>query len=380
VLVGSGMSQGSPVFDIAIVGAGPAGSALALCLARAGARVALIERLRERLFRVGETLPPGVAARLQRLGIWDAFVASRPRAADHMLSSWGSSELQSQSFITNPYQCGWQIDRARFDELLMQAAIDAGAVLRVGCRVRALDGDGAVGWRLQLDGASEATLRARWLVDASGRTARIAFRLGIDRLRIDNLIGVALLFATDGQHGPHGPMIEAARDGWWYSACLPGNKELAVFMTDADLCQGAGKDMTKFALDQMAAAPHTARRMQDLRLQLRASVWPAASQRLACAAGAGWLAVGDAALARDPLSSSGIDFALASAALACQTLVAAHSGDDTAAVCYAAAIARDFTAYCAMRDRFYGLEQRWPGVPFWARRVHSGHSPGASSR
>jgi flavin-dependent dehydrogenase len=355
-------------FDVAIAGAGPAGSALALRLARAGARVALIERQRERAFRVGETLPPAIAPRLQRLGVWDRFLDTRPRASDHMLSSWGSAELQSQSFIAQPHQHGWQIDRARFDAMLAQAAVDAGAVLQAGCRVRDFDGSDAAGWRLQMQGG-EAALHARWLVDASGRSARIAVRLGVERVRTDELIGIALRF-TGGDEGgaPRGPMIEAVRDGWWYAARLPGGEELAVFMTDADLLQGAG-DPTDFALRRLGAAPHTGQRVRGLSLRSRATVWPAASQRLVHAAGAGWLAVGDAALARDPLSSSGIDFALASAELACATLVAAQCGVEDAITRYAAAIARDFGAYRALRAQFYALERRWPDAPFWARRA-----------
>ncbi|HXF46774.1 MAG TPA: NAD(P)/FAD-dependent oxidoreductase, partial [Burkholderiaceae bacterium] len=229
-------------FDVAIVGAGPAGSALALRLARAGARVALIERQRERAFRVGETLPPAIAPRLQRLGVWDRFMDSHPCASDHMRSAWGSSELQSQSFIAHPYQNGWQIDRARFDTMLVRAAVEAGAALHAGCRVRQFDGDGVVGWRLCAAGG-EAMLHARWLVDAGGRRARIAAQLGIERIRIDDLIGVALLFACDDGRGGAsggGAMIEAVGDGWWYSARLPDGAELAVFMTDADHFQRDG--------------------------------------------------------------------------------------------------------------------------------------------
>jgi flavin-dependent dehydrogenase len=234
--------------------------------------------------------------------------------------------------------------------------------------VRDFDGSDAAGWRLQMEG-SEAALHARWLVDASGRSARIAARLGSERIRIDELIGIALRF-TGGDEGgaARGPMIEAVRDGWWYAARLPGGEELAVFMTDGDLLQGAG-DPTDFALGRLAAAPHSGQRVHGLSLRSRATVWPAASQCLVRAAGAGWLAVGDAALARDPLSSSGIDFALASAELACATLVAAQSGDENALARYATAIACDFAAYRALRAQFYALEQRWPDAPFWARRM-----------
>jgi flavin-dependent dehydrogenase len=99
----------------------------------------------------------------------------------------------------------------------------------------------------------------------------------------------------------------------------------------------------------------------------------AASQYVDRAIGAGWLAVGDALLGLDPLSSSGIAGALEDARAAVDTIVAWRSARDGAA---AAAAARGYAAraeetlrrYLAERHAWYSRERRWAEQPFWARR------------
>jgi hypothetical protein len=73
-------------------------------------------------------------------------------------------------------------------------------------------------------------------------------------------------------------------------------------------------------------------------------------------------------MARDPLSSSGIDFALASAERAFSALQAIASGDSHALAAYDNNLQRDFEIYLQQRAEFYSQEQRWPNSPFWARR------------
>ena len=60
-------------FDVAVVGAGPAGSATARRLARSGCRVVLLEQSRFDAPRVGESLAPSTNALLTELGVWPRF-------------------------------------------------------------------------------------------------------------------------------------------------------------------------------------------------------------------------------------------------------------------------------------------------------------------
>jgi flavin-dependent dehydrogenase len=106
--------------------------------------------------------------------------------------------------------------------------------------------------------------------------------------------------------------------------------------------------------------------------------FPAASHCLLHAAGDGWLAIGDAAIGRDPLSSSGIDFALASAERASSVLCALAAGRHESADEYDAEVQADFAAYLRDRRAYYGIERRWPESPFWQRRQFT--SPKVSLR
>lgn len=69
---------GGGVFDAAVVGAGPAGSATARWLALQGWRVALLERTRFEAPRIGESLAPNVREPLCELGLWSEFLALVP--------------------------------------------------------------------------------------------------------------------------------------------------------------------------------------------------------------------------------------------------------------------------------------------------------------
>jgi len=100
--------------------------------------------------------------------------------------------------------------------------------------------------------------------------------------------------------------------------------------------------------------------------------------RLDRAGGDSWLAIGDAVIGRDPLSSSGIDFALASAERAASVLCALSNGDDESINAYNTEVRTDFAAYLRQQRAYYAVERRWPNSPFWLRR-HATSAEGGSS-
>ena len=114
------------IFDAAVVGAGPAGSATARWLALRGWRVALLERTRFEAPRIGESLAPNVQEPLRELGLWPEFLALAPLPSWGSRSLWGDAAQQSHSHLLNPYGCGWHVDRRAFDHMLAHAAVAAG--------------------------------------------------------------------------------------------------------------------------------------------------------------------------------------------------------------------------------------------------------------
>ena len=91
---------------------------------------------------------------------------------------------------------------------------------------------------------------------------------------------------------------------------------------------------------------------------------------LAPLGGPGWLAVGDAALAFDPLAGQGVYRALLTATDVAPALRGSR-GDGLALAAYADSTTRDFDRFLVDRSRHYKQEQRWPGSVFWRRRSSS---------
>jgi flavin-dependent dehydrogenase len=82
----------------------------------------------------------------------------------------------------------------------------------------------------------------------------------------------------------------------------------------------------------------------------------------------GWLAVGDAAMAFDPLASQGIAKALDHGKRAASSIAAYLSGDAMSLERLALDLRREYASYRATRADYYRIETRWPESVFWKRR------------
>lgn len=365
----------TPRYDVAIIGAGPAGCGTALALARHGRhRVCIVDAGPPPGARIGETLLPDTRPLLAQLGLWDAFVAARHEVCLGSCSAWGADELGFNDFLLNPQARGWHLDRRRFDALLLAQA-GASGVERIDGRLRACRArhEGVL-LELALPDGADATLDARFVVDASGHRAAVARRLGARWRPLDRLLFVYGFFDAAGAASRSTlTLLEAAEAGWWYAAHLPGERLAVACAADPDTVRDAALATDTAWLAQLLQTRHLAARLDGCRF-VRGSlcVRPANSGMLDVAAGARWLAVGDAAAVYDPLAAQGIHKALADGLLAAAELDAALAAGSALAPAYAQAAALRFEQYRINRDYFYGLERRWPDAPFWQRRhAHS---------
>jgi 2-polyprenyl-6-methoxyphenol hydroxylase-like FAD-dependent oxidoreductase len=156
-------------------------------------------------------------------------------------------------------------------------------------------------------------------------------------------------------------LIEATEHGWWYSAWLPGGDLVLAFHTDARRGLRAAWD------GALAAAPYTQARA--------AASGPAAVRHVAAGsqwrdpmAGEGWVAVGDAAAAHDPITGLGVLWAIESGIAGAEALLAATDGDAGALDRFSKAGRDRYDRYLAQRAFYYRAERRWPDAPFWRRR------------
>jgi flavin-dependent dehydrogenase len=350
-------------FDVVVAGGGPAGAVAALELSRRGFRVALIEQSAYDNFRVGETLPPQIRSPLMELGVWERFLSSEPMESYGIRSAWETQAARHRDFLNNPYGCGWHVDRARFDALLAGAAAEAGAELLLSAHVKSCT---MTGGQCRLDVAhdkSNVTFSGRLLVDATGRKALLASRLGAQADVADRLIG-AVTFCKLSE-AAQWTLIEAVEEGWWYSAPLPGDRMVFAYMTDSDLWSADRWH------ELMALAPLTFERAGCGQIPPPSVVVSAGSLVRRPAVGANWIATGDAALAFDPLSGQGVLKSIESGTRCAAAIAGYLAGDPHALSSYDSWVQETYEAYLSVRRQFYGAVPHWPNSQFWKRRQSS---------
>ena len=359
------------IVDVAVIGAGAAGSAAAAVLAPE-ASVALIDRVAVPGWRIGETLPGAARRVLAAIGAWERFVAAGHAEAPLKVSRWGSDTAVELDSFRDPDGVGWRLDRARFEADLRANAEARGATLIAPAAVRSLART-ARGWTVAL--TTGASLEARQIIDASGRRSRLLQPFGQRRVVADRL---ACAYQRVRQRGDVDPStyIEAVPEGWWYTAALPDGWRIVAFHGDSD--QPALRSILRARpLAAGQRIPGLAAAIGDVDpTDAPAPALCVANSAAASAAGRGWLAAGDSTIALDPLSSQGLLNALVTGLEAGEAALALLGGDPVAVPRHAERMARIWRAYLGHYAIYYAMERRWPTSPFWRRRIAPGSDDG----
>jgi len=246
-----------------------------------------------------------------------------------------------------------------------------GAVLMAPARVLDIESD-HYGWQMRVaTSQGEQRLAARFAIDAGGRGAPLARRLGARRRVIDRLIcGWVYGSARPTGLGAGLTVVEAVEDGWWYTAPISNNRRVLAFLTDADLPQARiAHDGTRLVEHTAAAGEILAILTEGEFLPLGGGFTAAHSAVLEPCGGPRWLAAGDAGMSFDPLSSQGLLHALFSGLAAAEAADATLAGDDDHALHrYTQLMSSIAAAYRGRLDVCYASETRWPSAPFWKRR------------
>jgi flavin-dependent dehydrogenase len=246
------------------------------------------------------------------------------------LSLWGTPEPVTFNAMFNPWGAGVAVERPLFDQALRQLARTGGVSVMDDAKVVGIE-RGEDRWHLQMrlagaaqdEAANQAS--AGFLVLATGRAASQF----VDRSPVTEPSEIALmtLLRTPGSGPIQSPgntlYIEGKDNGWWYALPARDGSYFAGFCTDRDEVKKRQGSLKEFFVRELRGTRLLAPLLSSATGNIQISGRMAGAQVFDRMSGEGWIAVGDAAYAPDPLSGMGIELALESAQLGAGALLAA---------------------------------------------------------
>jgi flavin-dependent dehydrogenase len=360
--------------EVAIIGAGPAGSAAARLLAAWGHDVVLLHRSGDaQRHPLAESIPPSCRKLFAALGVLEVIDAAGFYRSTGNTVWWGTDTARQEMFADGAL--GYQVERGAFEGLVRSSAETAGADLQPSTVRAATRVEGGAA----LVCTDERGLHARFVLDCSGRAgiiARRGWRMDVaGHTRTVGLVGAWTHAGGWPDLDPTHTVVESYGDGWAWSVPLSPHVRHVTAMVDprrTDLARG--RPATEVYLTELRKARHLSAVLADASLDggpwgCDGSVYAARTY-----AEPPFLLVGDAASFIDPLSSYGIKKALASAWLAAVAVHTALRTESMTSPAFAFFAAREADMAATLLERtrtHFGEAAVAHAHPFWTDRVES---------
>jgi flavin-dependent dehydrogenase len=316
------------IYDVAIIGGGPAGSTAATLLAKAGRRVIVFERDKFPRFHIGESLLPFSMQTFDRLGVREKLDRTfLPKFGGEIMAACGSRAIKfyfKDGFRSERDQA-YQVTRSEFDKLLLDHSRENGAEVREETEVTKLVfANDRVKIDIESPDGAKSQVEARYLLDCSGRQTLLGSLFKVKKIydHLQKFSVFAHYENIDRLPGKDATLIRMVRglDRWFWMIPISETRTSIGVVMDTKAFR-ATKLGPEAALENfIAGQPLMAERMN--RAVRVSPVYSASdfSYRNNTLAGDRWLMAGDAAGFIDPVFSSGVFLAIMSAENAADTL------------------------------------------------------------
>ena len=368
------------LFDVAIIGGGPAGAAAAGLLAAWGHSVTVFSRSGSPSSRLAESLPPSTRKVLDRIGAsgvvdGEGFVRSRGHTV-----WWGSSDPRIEEFPEG--DTGYQVLRTDLDRVLLDLARANGARVEAETTIQGVERDGEV-YRVDKARPDNATTegdpapaRARWILDCSGRSGVIA-RRGF-RHQEEGPTTLALVGVWRSEEGwdvpdPTHTLVESYTDGWAWSVPLDDHIRYVALMVDPHVTGlKRGKEIGPIYRAEVAKTERFAALLGGAAPQGDPWACNASMYSAHRFTDHHMLLVGYAASFLDPVSSFGVKKALTSgwrAAVVTHTCLKRPDMESASLDFYEGRERRVYASYGKQSAEVFGIAAREHRHAFWTARA-----------
>ncbi|MGH8018023.1 MAG: NAD(P)/FAD-dependent oxidoreductase [Opitutaceae bacterium] len=359
-------------FDLVVIGGGPCGSTAATFAKQAGMSVVLVEKDAFPRFHIGESLLPAGNALMRRSGVWSKVLQAGfiVKTGARFCIADGASEKRidfSDGII--PVDATFQVERAKFDGILLDHARREGVDARQGWKVTALEqSPDDVTVTIQSAAGERQVIRARWCIDAGGREnhypSELKSRMDAPPLtpRVAVYSHFKYVFRTPGPEGGD-TIVVRLEDGWFW--VIPISEEITSMglVTTTGAMRAGGRDPEEVFRKAVADSPFLRERfvhavpVMGFRVTADYSYF-----RKELARGRVVLA-GDAGGFFDPIFSSGVYMGLWGASEAVALIARAHAAGRalTPRECarYAAKVKRHAGVFGKLIRAFYDNASFW---------------------
>lgn len=325
-----------PDYDLLIIGGGPAGSTAAATARQHGLRTLVVEKTAFPRFHIGESLLPAGNAVLRASGVWPKVSAAGfiPKYGAEFHNADGTQEkkIVFRETLIPGLDSAFQVERARFDTLLLDHARALGAEVRLRTTAREIKTSGGVHHvTLFADATGETTtLVVPWVIDSTGRDPGLLSdqKRALEPSPFPKRMAIYSHFRGVARaDGPEGGNILIVRldGGWFWLIPIDRERTSVGLVTTVEAFRSAGETPENYfqrtvagsaklrgllAAAQPAMGFHVTSDYSYFRREL-------ARERL--------LLAGDAAGFFDPIFSSGVYMATWSGKLAADLVARAHA-------------------------------------------------------
>jgi geranylgeranyl reductase family protein len=307
------------IYDVAIIGGGPAGSTAACLLAKAGRRVIVLEREKFPRFHIGESLLPYSMPVFDRLGVRETLDRTcQPKHGAEIITACGTRHLRFhfRNGFRLRHHRSYQVERATFDQLLLDNAAKQGAEVREETSVAGVDFDDD-GVTVRLAGQDGRPIRARYVIDASGRNTVIGQQQQLKK-SYPNLQKFSVYAHYEnvrrepGDDGCTLTRMVRSSDRWFWVIPLSDTKTSIGMVTDTATFKQMKQSPEEALESSFREQPHFREILDGATRVTPVYSTGDYSYRNTRLVGPRWMLAGDAAGFIDPVFSTGVFLAISS--------------------------------------------------------------------